>query len=438
MSGLATFFHDYLPCDEIPDYSSNLFVKEEGSKEDEEEASLEVTLPLTLQEWRTMKKKSIQNYFHRRIGEEIDEEEYDSDHYGSEEDSTDSSSCETQDDDDDEALQTQLQTQQEPQPSPQLVDPSPTGRKKCRIPHIDHTLHQVSTLEYINLYTALLNVQVCHVTRVWRLRPTKRMMDGQPKQPCVIFPGRLPRIVYPYREEDGPLTPIYKQVVSLELTFDSNQKKKRMYMFLYNKYAQYFDKWYSSLKEKSQLLLRLHHIPAISILPFAIDPRNFVDAASLQNYCLCIGNDSSMKRLLMEESEPQTVRLDAPTTELRFLQIHSSTDETALELVLSPKTLAQESPIRQYGTLHRSSPAMASVVKAKTDAAAATTTATFVEAEEKNANNNQYKRARPVILPETLPPVGEMTIQGSAKKRKSLADKTSYITLVCIFFSLKV
>jgi hypothetical protein len=474
MSGLATFFREFLPGDEIPDYNETIDATKVILPTPPEDETYSYTDPWTLQEWRIKQKEFIANYFHRRIGVNEDLCEHSDDEYEdyiSDNDTYTSSSSED-DDDDEEENEDLLETQQPLAPSSQ-----PQRQRQRRIPHISQAIHSVRKLDYVDMFTSDLDLDVCEISRVWRLRDTKRGVWDDTRYKCPILDGRLPRVPFPYREEDGPVLPIYRNVVSFELV---TKEKQRMYVFLYKTYAELFDQWHKEQQtkhrkqQKPRLLLQIKQIPAVSILPYTIDPKNWVDTHDLLNHCLCIGDESSMK-VKVGEDEYEQVRMDSKGLELRFLCASDSTDETALELVLSQDSLAGTAPRQQHGSLAAQWTQLEQPDDVPAAAAASTGNRTNVQSNAAAADDEtsavpkvavqaplptpaepplptlpqappqqqQQQRAtteqrgvirpRPVVLPETALPIASMVYEGSAKKRKTSSETMEYISLVRSF-----
>jgi hypothetical protein len=149
----------------------------------------------------------------------------------------------------------------------------------------------------------------------------------------------MPRVPFLPKEEDGPLSSCFKHVISLELvpleaesstntnsssTATNTKTKNRLRVFFYNQYAQSLQQWIDKLSgpnaisKANPLLMSLHHLPAICIVPFALDPHDWYDQQYSLEYCLCIGDVSSLKVAHTSTSAPSAqhdhyrhVRLDA-------------------------------------------------------------------------------------------------------------------------------
>lgn len=467
MSGLATFFRDFLPGDKVPDYNESIDVAKVVLPPKDETY---YTDPWTLQEWRSKQKEVIANYFHRRIGVNEDLCEDTGDEY--EDYHSDSDACASSSENEEES-EDLLGTQQPLSPS---SDP-PQKQRQRRIPHVSQAIHSVRKLDYVDMFTSDLDLDVCEISRVWRLRDTKRGVWDDTRHKCTILDGRLPRLPFPFREEDGPAVPIYRNVVSFELV---TKDKQRMFVFLYKNYAKLFDQWrmeqHANLLPKPKLLVQMKQIPAVCILPYTIDPKNWVDAHDLLDHCLCIGDESSMK-VNTGDGRYEKVRMDSNSLELRFLYGSETTDETALELVLSEESLAGKVPQQQHGSLvaqwrqmeqlpiapsvaaassencivqanHTAGPGRPSTSPSDTVAPPFPTPAEPpipeplqvrpqrwprppLQTSPQAAPQRGTVRPRTVVLPEALPPIDSMTYEGSAKKRKISSETVEYISLVC-------
>eukprot|EP00980_Cylindrotheca_fusiformis_P010529 scaffold2334_cov118-Cylindrotheca_fusiformis.AAC.1 len=521
MSGLVRFFRDFLPIGNstIPDYNESIVAapapapepappaapaEDKNAREGDDDASSSSSSssssrsnidnnrsisssgssrsssddkdgsyfagPWTLQEWRKNQAEMISNYFHRRIAADEDMCENTDDEY--EDYVSDNDDCLSSDDDDesdgeDDEL---LGTQQQP------IEPTIQRKRQRRIPHINQAIHPIRKLDYVSLFTSELDLSVCEVTRVWRLRDTKRgIWDEETRHKCEIIEGRFPRIPFPHRDDDGPVFPIYRSVLSFEIL---TQQRERMYVFFYKDYAKQLEKWrteqlakHKDATTKPKLLVQMKQIPAVCIIPYSIHHKNWVDQHDLIPYCLCIGDESSMKvKATNDGSSYETVRMDSDQMELRFLYASETTDETARELVLSRASLEGTAPLHQHCLLAAQwqigepdsstfSPTRVSDLprtnsnnninntgndetRASTRIQSRRRLSTSAEPQlqqepSTGSMGGDYPlpsttgtiRSRPVELPEVRPPIESMVLEGSAKKRRISSDTAEYIAL---------
>ncbi|KAL3926293.1 MAG: hypothetical protein SGBAC_013533, partial [Bacillariaceae sp.] len=382
---------------------------------------IEYTPPWTLKEWRNAQLVSMHTYFSSRIiqdqdipedsDNEVEDYKSDDEGYGSyeeEEDSQQQRQIATQEET--QPLYTQeVYPQAAPAPAPALEQNNkhkPRQRQR-RIPHLSQTLHHVQNFEYLDLFTAQFDLTVCQITKVGKLRSTLRYLHTHTcKEECKVLDGRLPRMPFPHRQEDGPLACMYKDVTHLELT---NKNGKRVYIFLYKQYAKLFDEWYQeqwkqkmkSKQKNAKFWIQLKQIPGVCVFPFAINPDNLSDTQKLVKYCICIGDGSTFQIpskyctyimesnlssqedsttvMTMEEDVPnaivdqsessnnrngssssklQRLRLDHPDMELRFFCATDTGSQYAnfigngtMEFVLSQASLKDPAARHQRGDL---------------------------------------------------------------------------------------
>ncbi|KAL7517396.1 hypothetical protein ACHAWX_002321, partial [Stephanocyclus meneghinianus] len=193
------------------------------------------------------------------------------------------------------------------------------------IPHLSETLHSITKLNELDLYTAKLDLGLCQILKIWKLRYTKRMngrsvffqhsraaledIDDERAMHCMNSAAYSTNL-----EDDGPLNTIYKSVLSIEIVqidapshdpsvplssprvsnlataaFQSgsiqlqkvSERKrrhaiKRVRIFFYNGYAEALSRVLTDIadarSEKNKLmsnnyLLSLANVPAHCILP---------------------------------------------------------------------------------------------------------------------------------------------------------------------------
>eukprot|EP00804_Cyclotella_cryptica_P020596 CCRYP_003430-RB/>CCRYP_003430-RB protein AED:0.01 eAED:0.01 QI:127/1/1/1/1/1/2/1364/967 len=213
------------------------------------------------------------------------------------------------------------------------------------VPHISETLHTVTKLNELDLYTAKLDLGLCRVLRIWKLRHTKRM-EGRRQVSLQLCRDALddveeecgmhcmnPDASHSMNlEDDGPLNTIYKKVLSMELVsiqeeplhdpnvplssprvsnlataaFQSgsiqlqkaSERKRRhavrrVRIFFYNGYAEALSRVLSDIAEsksgkKKNLMqnyvLSLANVPAHCIMPHTFSRKGDQSSPHLQQY----------------------------------------------------------------------------------------------------------------------------------------------------------
>ena len=363
-----------------------------------------------IKEWRDFNKESLKVYFSKRIAvvaakrkssgqddddddDDDDDEEYDDDDEeyedtysacaNSEEDVDDNSEGKDKDLD---AMETQEEKHQDnhnhnhnwetqqPQPVKPAAAAAAASKKqprRRRIPHLHQAIHVVhNKLEYLDLYTQEISCHLCKVTKIWNIRETKRGIQNPGTYKSPVFPGRMPRFPFQSRQEDGPLACVFKYVMSMEIepiinytsappppppatvasgasSSCASSSPKRLRIFFYNAYAKALSEWLDAQTSTTNFLMRLDHIPAVSIMPFANDPRNWFDQEELIEYCLCIGDRSSLK--IQNNSTTTPLRLDSETLQVRVaVATHSNVEapgrqrRNRSEMILSRHVLQEE------------------------------------------------------------------------------------------------
>ncbi|KAL3925500.1 MAG: hypothetical protein SGILL_000367 [Bacillariaceae sp.] len=326
-SGLALFFSDILPISNVG-YATSLAQIENDSEN--KERFVNVVVPsMTYREHRDAVKIMLMDFLGRRISEAQEEES------SSESDDDDGDDRDLQEEEED-MTETQPQTQplmqtqdfrmddddedeKEQEDFPDEQRPRKRRRKKAPkqnvVPHIKETVHEVSKLEYLNLYTQTLHLPLCRVIKVWNIRDTKRgalaKLEGIVKPCPTIEHGHLSRIPFGDMEEDGPAAAAFRWVVSMELeqlkvvdhpttamgSSSFTSSRQRIKVFFYNCYAEKISTWMKEQREKHrhEFILNLSNIPAKCIFPRAIDPHNWMEQNDMVEYCLCIGSASNAK-----------------------------------------------------------------------------------------------------------------------------------------------
>lgn len=241
-------------------------------------------------------------------------------------------------------------------------DGAATGKKRglppTVIPHIGSASHSTTKLTELDLQTKTLQLDLCQVLRVWRLRNCRRMAhpnDGgahsqDSTQRSSVVTGSTDNMTttgFESYEDDGPLDTVYKRVLNVEVAqldleinptlsspcasslisapFESGKvqlqkeierkkrhKVKRVHIFFYNKYAEAMSTLLNEIgkngdKKKLSYLLSLSHVPAHCIMPLQMSQHDPLLQQYINNpfgderhgaqspYCICIGDSCSMK-----------------------------------------------------------------------------------------------------------------------------------------------
>jgi hypothetical protein len=407
-SGLATFFGDFVPQNDDnnsvelkfstglsqlppPSIETEALIDENnGIKYAEGEG-------LTYSKWRHTEKLNLANYLSLRIQREENQNQTDNNNstmsYSS---SSSSSEYDSNNEEIEEFPMTQQSSQLESQPMMETQEPfvarqqqqprSTPRRKRKRkrksIPNIQDCLHDVTKLEYLDLYTQTFSLSLSRIVKVWRLRDTKRGADMHQliAKPVVeINTTSTPsRRIFEEREDDGPIATAYKQVIHLEVeqiqllssdhppigrqNYNQSTRRpmnhhQRIKVFFYNSYATAVSEWIQQQRKKQRqpkrnndatvithttdIVMSFSNVPAICIFPYRVDPRNWKNRQDLVEYCFCIGDDSIAKR------KSENIRFDSDDMKIRLMAVKKSkidnnviTDVDATsELILSKRTL---------------------------------------------------------------------------------------------------
>ena len=495
---------------------------------------------VTFREWRQYSKESLKAFYLRRFVTEEDDQEDNGGSSGDQEEEEDKdeadvweSDVEIQDEDDenDETAETIEPRQQqgkgaddggnelalESQPPPQApndeqeqANTSPRNIKKSakrRIPPLYQAIHSIQTLEYLDLRTKDLSLDLCSVNKVWRLRETRRGLaylhsatKGEYQTRCCVFPGRMPRVLFGHLQDDGPMSSIYDYVLSLEVQqllptprrvspHGGVPRKAVVRIFLYNAYAKAVSEWMDeqsirrgedsskragdagASSNKNGFILSLSKIPALSIFPYALDPRDWWDQEHVVHHCVCLGDSSAMMATRHMDGTTEQVRADSDDMELRLAVAGAGVEASAAsELVVSKSMLSgppeeagddddyllEPNPLvetwKQY--LESKKPPASTQAPAVTTATAKVTTQhntailgppapiapvmpNFSTAVSSAQTNEPIPAAPPVepgiLVPPNRPPppspvhrpVETMTFEGSARKRPRINDVTN-------------
>jgi hypothetical protein len=397
MSGLVRFFRSFLPSHEVQEEGD-----QEGGDADNEEStsqsqsepaaegtgaayreslstvrtslSLPVNIPATsqvddfsdeeedttctYQEWRLRRNQMLTKFVLKRLADDAEDTDED-------EDDTEAEPVDDQHDEDDmERLETQqLNTQQleTQQLETQQLDPvdaldrdtTPTQqvRRRAAIPHVDDTLHHVTTVSGMDLQTQSLSLQLAKVERIWRCRETRRFeeLTCSRAMPRHLDPT-LPLPFFPFGdfEDDGPLQTVFKTVLSMEVTqLDDPDREKirqaslqafdaklyrRVKIFLHNKYATAVQDFIDQGTNTAKMMISLKKIPAKCIFPYHANRESFVDQ-DIAKYCIVVGDKSSLKLMQPQTGLNQKIHFQDDDMEIRFARW--DVDGSHAEIVLN-------------------------------------------------------------------------------------------------------
>ena len=414
-SGLATFFGDFLPQNDDnsvelkfstglsqlppPTIATEALIDENNGIKYAEEG-------LTYRQWRDTEKQNLANYLSFRIHREENQNQTDNNNSTMSYSSSSSSEYDSNNEEIEEFPMTQQSSQLESQPLMETQEPfvarqqqqqprSTTPRRKRKrkrkiIPNIQDCLHDVTKLEYLDLYTQTFSLSLSRIVKVWRLRDTKRGADMHTliAKPVVEIwqntsssrsTTRTPsRRIFEEREDDGPIATAYKQVIHLEVeqiqllssdhppiggqNYNQSIRRpmhhQRIKVFFYNSYATAVSEWIQQQRKKQRqsernnaattvtthttdIVMSFSNVPAICIFPYRVDPRNWKNKEDLVEYCFCIGDESIAKH------KSENIRFDSDDMEIRLMAVKKYkidnsvvTDvDAASELILSKRTL---------------------------------------------------------------------------------------------------
>ena len=360
-------------------------------------------------QWRNEAKERLENYLKLRLYPHSNEE--------SNRQSGDSTLCSSEssdDDHDDVALEPESQSRLETQ---EPIVEKHSGRKKKRnrrsgIPFVEDCLHDLTKLEYLDLHARTLSLNLSRINKIWRLRDTKRIgYLGKSSIRKAVFESCsatsrsqrsqqfLKQLVLEDKEEDGPVAEMYQQVLHFEveqlrftqggghgggvsnpsdllLSSGNRLRQQRIKVFFYNSYATSISEWLDKQKDRFKkkrkhdkststtdttaafdVVMSLSNIPAVSIFPYAVDPRNWREKQELTDYCLCIGDDSVAISRKVKERETfkaeKAIRFDSKEMEIRLMTVvrHTTISRTrkavednidaTSELILSRRMLSE-------------------------------------------------------------------------------------------------
>eukprot|EP00956_Cyclotella_meneghiniana_P042647 scaffold248861_cov79-Cyclotella_meneghiniana.AAC.3 len=269
------------------------------------------------------------------------------------------------------------------------------GLVAAAIPHVSVTSDCTNKLSEVDLYTKKLDLDLCQVLKVWRLRSCKRMagsefdtQDSSEKSSIKTQSARMNS--YEHFQDDGPLNTIYKRVLSLEVAqldihtdstilssprvsnlasaaFQSGQAQltkvaerrgrhtvKRIRIFFYNKYADAVSRLLDEVskndkKKSTKFLMSLRNIPAHCIVPLEMaemdpqlqhytnNPFGDEEYGSRSSYCICIGDKCPL------QLDGAKLHFDDPEIELRLLETpkdrDAAIDADAIDAIVNKVTI---------------------------------------------------------------------------------------------------
>lgn len=367
MSGLATFFHDFIQdayedenttAREPPSYETSLsdvIPATSDNKDNDEAAQPRHSYALTTKElidrkgWREFTKMYLQLYVSYRFLDPDDREENTTTgnlptvvarkrrHIDEEEDVDDESMFETQEK---LVVETEQQTRSAADDDPSMI-----------VPHVLATIHTVEEqLNDVNLLTKELTLTDCSVSRYWPLRRCRRTAIGSaiPARSLSVYGAdeALPRLDLPSYNDDGPLSTCYRQVLSVEVVVRSPpavgvrataSSAQRLHLFFYGNYAEAMEQLLSSVTDpQSKVVITLECVPAKCIFPHA--PTDWYDTHNRSPCCVCVGDES---KLLVEDpasNEAYNIRMDHESMRVYVGVVgvgsaaHAKADQSALFL----------------------------------------------------------------------------------------------------------
>lgn len=281
----------------------------------------------TYQEWKLQRNIALTAFTVKRLARQ--EDESDNDLQNQDNHNQDEEQPETQ----------RLETQPLENVDPEFLDSPVTPKQHCVlkiIPHVDDTLHDVTNVSGMDLYTKSLALHLCKVERVWKLRETRRFenmtcfrnmpLSNDPSIPLAVSP-------FGHSEDDGPLQTVFKTVLSMEVTqledpqldkirhtsllaFSDAKLYRRVKIFFHNKYAVAIQTFLEGGTHTKQIMLSLQNIPAKCILPYYANRESFLDQ-DIAKYCIVIGDKSSLK-LLQVEGGQQKIHFQDNNMEIRL------------------------------------------------------------------------------------------------------------------------
>ena len=215
------------------------------------------------------------------------------------------------------------------------------------VPHVTATRYHVEYLSDLDLLTKRLTLLLCTVTKVWKYRQIKRCSHTQPSRRQSLYSSapQFPFMGMDFVDDDGPLSPCYRTVLSLEvqqfntsvlrqhaessmMTTIPRQSSRRqqddgrvgsqnlrLRVFLYKSFATHMQGLLARCPKDCTAVVSFNQIPAKCIFPVAA--MDWLDRHDLCDCCLVIGDDSLMRvsEEALDDGEP--VAKDEPVP-MRF------------------------------------------------------------------------------------------------------------------------
>ena len=382
MSGLAVFFRNHLP--QPPDEGAapppdadaayqqslatvheNLKANHAAAEETDDDDESTVAAVEDYQTYQENRKMDLIKFLRLRIvgdDEEDDEEEEEENQKADRKKANET----TTDDEDDVGPETQQlePVHQEEKKQGEHGEESAGGgdeeeesHKKSKLsllPHISETSQAVSNISEIDLYASKVHLNLCTVDKVWGYRSTRRHKN-HPSKSFDCF------------QNDGILHLLYKHVFTIEIqqcfeqpATELRQRAEQLHninhnhsckVFLYNAYAEQFQKIQQVAREKQKklvgskikLYVALRNIPAKCVLPYEQHSATNNDWYETARFSLCIGDRSNMS--ITEPGAGKTkIRFDTEDMRLDCLLVNEVTGAAVGEYRIAPHTAAENAP----------------------------------------------------------------------------------------------
>ena len=212
---------------------------------------------------------------------------------------------------------------------------TPTKQNAPLIPHVSLCNKPCTNFSNVDLYSSTLSLNLCQIQKVYPLRLTKRWeswfassnvsYDGTsfntkkdrlqlpplPQPPITNTPEDLTSPSNKIRlHDDGPLFPLYKRVLSLEVVqmLPSGETSAPFTMYCYNQYANFLDKYLTTCTKerkrkhkKNAVFLSLQNIPSCCVIPYS----------SSGEYSIAIGGPSRAMRMKKKTNENNSTSSEA-------------------------------------------------------------------------------------------------------------------------------
>jgi len=253
---------------------------------------------ITYAEWRKICNERLLNYIHDRfVAENLIAPASDEDD-GQGKGQQMMRDCDDHDDDDDNTHMSSVLLADEPESQPQW---HASGAKHAtsapklhtvKVPLIQNTLYDATTISALDLYTKSLTLSLLNVETVFPLRHTKRLQK------------QIATIASFSQSDDGPLSTVYKRVLSVHLLQPHQSpndvplaQKRRIVVYFYNDYATAIHAFLQAhCTNHKTLTMSLANVPASCIFPFsnktAESSRWVHHENDMSPYCIGVGGPS--------------------------------------------------------------------------------------------------------------------------------------------------